>query len=290
MSSPHGFIEQLAAVAEQGEPFVAVTLVKVRGSAPQDAGSKMLVTAAGLAFGTVGGGRVEQQAIQHAQQMLGQDAGQPPSLVEWNLKRDVGMTCGGAVTLYFETYNHRTWRIAVFGAGHVAQALIHSLGSLDCSVTCIDSRAEWLNRLPDHPRLAAVQAADPRQCVEGLEEQTFALCMTMGHQTDLPILEALLRLPQALPFVGVIGSRAKRAVLVRDLLARGLDPERAEAFHCPLGLELGSNQPGEIAISIAAQLITVRDALGAEARPRVPAAEQAATQTNSQIQQSQQQQ
>ena len=87
--------------------------------------------------------------------MLAQPVNQTPltEFVEWNLKRDVGMTCGGSVKLFFETYNHSDWRIVVFGAGHVASAVVECLAPLDCHVTCIDSRAEWLDRIPNRPRL-----------------------------------------------------------------------------------------------------------------------------------------
>ena len=82
-------------------------------------------------FGTVGGGKVENKSIGHAQSLLAGTAGSAASqtcqLVEWNLQRDVGMTCGGVVKLLFEAYNFHEWRIVVFGAGHVAQALARVL-------------------------------------------------------------------------------------------------------------------------------------------------------------------
>jgi xanthine dehydrogenase accessory factor len=59
--------------------------------------------------------------------------------------------------------------------------------------------------------------------------------------------------------LGAIGSMAKRAVIMKELAASGIPKATAEAFHCPIGLELGSNQPGEIAISVVAQLIQERD-------------------------------
>src|SRR3972149_6937458 len=140
MSTPHGFIEKLAELSQSGKPFVSVTMVDAVGSTPQDAGTKMLVDASGLVFGTVGGGRVEKQAIEFAQRMLNErdsptqrlhawrlhgavglgggrvekqaiefaqrmlnERDSPTQrLVEWNLQRDVGMTCGGVVKLYFE--------------------------------------------------------------------------------------------------------------------------------------------------------------------------------------------
>jgi xanthine dehydrogenase accessory factor len=238
-------------------------LVQAIGSTPQDTGSKMLVTAKGLVTGTVGGGKVEHKAIQHAQEMLTQptaDSRQPVAqLLEWNLKRDVGMTCGGSVKLFFETYNHSEWRIVVFGGGHVAAAVVECLAPLDCHVTCIDPRSEWLNRIPARPRLRKIEAHDPSRHVAELPSDAFVVCMTMGHATDRPILEEIFRQGRTFPFLGVIGSKAKRAVLLKELTEAGISPELAEKFHCPIGLELGTNQPGEIAISVVAQLIQERD-------------------------------
>jgi xanthine dehydrogenase accessory factor len=274
MPTPHGFVERLAALSQSGIPFVCVTMVEAVGSTPQDAGSKMLVTANGLDTGTVGGGRIEAKAIQLAQQMLAHPtpatrhpaepaAGCPrhptPTLVEWNLKRDVGMTCGGSVKLFFETYNHSDWRIVVFGAGHVAGAVVECLRQLDCHVTCIDPRAEWLDRIPPRERLRKVRCDEPRSLVAELPDDAFVVCMTMGHATDRPILEEIFRQGREFPFLGVIGSRAKRAVLLKELAAAGIPAERAASFQCPIGLELGTNQPGEIAISVVAQLIQQRD-------------------------------
>ena len=261
MPTPHGFVERLAELANSGVPFVCVTMVQAMGSTPQDAGSKMLVTAEGLVTGTVGGGRVEHKALEHARQMLAQPAGQAPlnELVEWNLKRDVGMTCGGAVKLFFETYNHSDWRIVVFGGGHVAGAVVECLGPLDCHVTCIDPRLDWLDRIPSRPRLRKIQCDEPRNLVGELPADAFVICMTMGHATDRPILEEIFRQERQFPFLGVIGSKAKRAVLLKELAAAGIPADRADKFHCPIGLELGTNQPGEIAISVVAQLIQARD-------------------------------
>ncbi len=188
-----------------------------------------------------------------------------PALVEWNLQRDVGMTCGGVVKLLFEAYNFRDWRIVVFGAGHVAQALVRLLLLLECRVVCVDQREEWVAKLPSSPKLRALTLKEPRDFVPELRGEDYALCMTMGHKTDRPILQAILeRRVQSpnfeLPYLGVIGSQAKRKVLVRELAEAGVAKELVEQFRCPIGLPLGTNQPGEIAVSIAAELIQCRDA------------------------------
>lgn len=261
MPTSHGIVERLAELSQTGMPFVCVTMVEAVGSTPQDAGSKMLVTAEGLVAGTVGGGKVEHKAIQHAGAMLAKPVGHAAlnELVEWNLKRDVGMTCGGTVKLFFEAYNHSDWRIVVFGAGHVACEVVRCLGRLECHVTCIDPRAEWLERIPAAGRLRKVRNDEPQKLVADLPEDAFVICMTMGHATDRPILEEIFRQGRTFPFLGVIGSQAKRAVLLKELTAAGIPARRANAFLCPIGLELGTNQPGEIAISVVAQLIQERD-------------------------------
>ena len=211
MAAPHGFIERLAELSRSGEPFVSVTLVDAVGSTPQDAGTKMLVDAGGRVFGTVGGGRVEAQAIDFARQMLADRQSPPTRFVEWNLQRDVGMTCGGVVRLYFEAYNYRTWRIVIFGAGHVAQSLVRCLVEMECHVVCVDSRLEWLARLPASDKLTIVELAEPSDYVPQTSGDDFVLCMTMGHRTDRPILEAILRQDELPAYLGVIGSRAKRS-------------------------------------------------------------------------------
>ena len=254
------FFHRCLEMTDAGTPFVLVTLVKAEGSTPQDAGAKMLVTAEGLAEGTVGGGRVEAKAIDEARQML--DEGVARQFRDWNLKADVGMTCGGRVKLFFESVGAAEWSVVVFGAGHVTQALARLLATLPCRVTCIDPRGEWLERLP--PGVRAVQTDDPPAAVASLPADAFVLCMTRGHRSDLPVLEQIYQAEREFPFLGVIGSKAKAAVLRKELAAAGVPPERL-TFHCPVGLPLGTNHPGEIAVSIAAQLLEARDRIAAEA-------------------------
>jgi xanthine dehydrogenase accessory factor len=261
MPTPHGFIEKLAELSQSGGPFVSVTMVDAVGSTPQDAGTKMLVDPSGLVFGTVGGGRVENQAIEFAQRMLSQRDSPTTTLVEWNLQRDVGMTCGGAVKLYFEAFNHRQWRIVIFGAGHVAQALVRCLLEMECQVVCIDPRPEWVAKLPQSAKLTKVQTGNMPEYVTRLSDDDFVLCMTMGHKTDKPVLEEIFRQGRKPAYLGAIGSAAKRKVLVRELRESGIPADTAEQFRCPIGLDLGSNQPGEIAVSVAAELIQVRDSI-----------------------------
>src|SRR5213079_170213 len=133
---------------------------------------------------------------------------------------------------------------------------------LPCSLTVYDSRREWLDQLPRARNVSIVAHENPADVVPSLPANAFVLCMTKGHTTDRPIIQRALA-ERNFPFLGVIGSKAKAAVLRRELIAAGLSEERAQQFHCPIGLEFGSNHPHEIALSIAAQLLLERDRLAA---------------------------
>ncbi|MCM2279370.1 MAG: xanthine dehydrogenase accessory protein XdhC [Oligoflexia bacterium] len=242
--------------------FIVVTLVSARGHAPQEPGAKAIMTLEGIFWGTVGGGKLEARALDRAQALLRGPAipNPAPELVQWNLQRDIGMTCGGEVTMLFEIHRRDAWKIVVFGAGHVAQALIRALEPLGCQLVCLDPRAEWLEKLPVTPKLRKVHSAEPGALVESLAEDSFFVVMTQGHSTDLPIITALLkRFPQA-PYIGTMGSRIKALKVRAELKELGFSDETIARLRCPIGLPLGTNAPAEIAISVAAELIQARDA------------------------------
>jgi xanthine dehydrogenase accessory factor len=252
------YFEAVLDLYKSGRPFVSVTIVDSQGSVPQDIGSKMLVTNEGLFFGTVGGGKVEKRAIEECLAMLtGEQA--VTQFVSWALDKDIGMTCGGSLKLYFETHNVDVWNIVVFGAGHISCALMDILVKLNCRLTCYDSRQEWLDKLPQASNLTKICLDSLPEAVPNLAPGSFVLLITMGHATDSPILVEIMKTSK-FPYLGVIGSKAKRQRLIQDLKAAGIN-SGYEQFYCPIGLGIGSNHPQEIAVSIAAQLIEQKDLL-----------------------------
>lgn len=249
--------------------YVLVTLVDIQGSAPQVVGAKMLVTSGGLFWGTVGGGKIEAHSIRHAQELLlaaSKETATDKSFSElkkWNLQTQIGMSCGGEVSLFFDVQFLKSWPIYIFGAGHISQELCRLLSTWSCQVQVFDPRPEWLERLPS--RIKAVRSENPPSEINSLAENGFVLCMTQGHATDLPILSAALIKNQnnpaekRFPFVGVIGSSTKARKIKLELKQLGIQDSEIERIQCPLGLPIGNNTPAEIAVSIAAQLLAVRD-------------------------------
>ena len=250
--------ESIVEQQHRGAKCILVTILEVRGSVPGTLGAKALICDEGLVTGTLGGGRVEAMAISKAQELL-RARGAVCEDHSWNLQRDVGMTCGGEMRLLFESLSPRTsWHIVIFGAGHVAQALVAVLGRLACEVEIVDTRAEWLQRLAIRGNIRTHLVGDYTEGVFLVTPKSYVLSLTKGHAFDGPVLREVLRLHPEIPYLGVIGSASKRAVLARELRENGIDEALIDSIACPVGLPIGSNDPEEIAISIAAQLLERR--------------------------------
>ena len=270
-------LRQMQALLEDGTSFVCVTLVDIKGSTPRARGGRMLVTASGLHSGTIGGGLVEAKALEFSQKfMLQNELSNQTKFIQWNLNRDIGMSCGGSVKLYFESFNTNPWQIMIFGAGHVAQALIPLLLRLDCKLTCYDTRKEWLEKLPESTKLKKFCVENLEENVEETPEKAFVLIMTHGHRSDFYVVQKFIEQSDQ-PFLGVIGSRSKAATLKKELKKEGLKQNKIEKIFCPLGFSLGGNHPQEIAVSIAAQLLYERDKLFGKTHTRNPVPESMCT-------------
>jgi xanthine dehydrogenase accessory factor len=248
--------DNAAKLKKDGTSFGVVTLLSVRGSAPQDPGAKCIITENGLFDGTVGGGKVEAAAIKFSQELIKNNTLEPKT-VTWNLQTDIGMTCGGEVTFLFETFISTSWPIVVFGAGHVSQALCRLLSNLECQVTCIDPRREWVDKLDNVVRTICTES--PKDIVKELKANSFFISMTKGHAFDVPILEEIAKQHGVPPYVGVIGSKIKGDKIKSELKELGVSEDFINALRVPIGLPLGQNHPYEIAVSISAELLQVRD-------------------------------
>jgi xanthine dehydrogenase accessory factor len=238
-------------------PFVVVTLVDVLGGAPQNPGARMIVGPKQIYFGTVGGGKVEARSLEKAHELLQQQEAPKNFFCEWNLQKDIGMTCGGVVRLFFEIFTGASrFQIGIFGAGHVSQALHRVLMDVDCEVTCFDARPEWLEKLPvkNHFRQVCLNPAE--EGIDQLHENAFVVSLTMGHATDLPVLKKALQ--KNFPFVGVMGSDVKSKKIKLELSQAGFGEMEVAKVKCPVGEDFGNNSPHEIALSICAQLLRER--------------------------------
>jgi xanthine dehydrogenase accessory factor len=252
------FFEAAQALTSQNISFAVATLFAHRGHVPQDPGAKMIVTVDGLHFGTVGGGKIEMAAIKKCQAILESHREREPEMLKWNLQTDLGMSCGGEATFLFEHFIGIKWPIAIFGAGHVAQALINILKPLNCQITCIDSRQDWIDKVVG---VKTICTSSPKEIIHAMDPKTFYVTVTMGHDHDFPVLLEIFRSNPDCLYVGCIGSEIKGKKIKKQLGEAGVTAEFIQKIQLPMGLPIGTNHPQEVAISIAAQLLQVRDKL-----------------------------
>ncbi len=256
-----GFIRQIECLQHEGIPFCVATIVDARGSIPQIIGARAIFTAKGLAHGTVGGGALEATCQKKALDLLAGDKTVSTHFQRYNLRNDLGMTCGGELALYYEVQGQElAWNIVIFGAGHVAQKLCRFLVELDCQAVCVDTRAEWLERLPRNDKLQACRVGNYCDGVERIVPGADVILMTTGHGADMPVLKAIEKRKMAIAHLGVIGSDAKSAIVRKQLAADGLPRQFIDRIICPLGDKIGNNTPAEIALGIASQLLRLRNA------------------------------
>lgn len=247
------FYESVSTLLDRHACFTIATIVRVAGSSPRDAGAKLIVLEDGSIEGTLGGGKLEAQVIRDAQECL---AARAPSLRSYSLSEDgLGMKCGGRVYVYLEPVRPRE-RLVVFGGGHVGRAIARLAPSAGFRVEVVDDRPEQLaaGGVPAEIERVATDA----RFLEGyvpLGPEDFAVIVTRDAATDAEIAG---RHAGRSAYVGVMGSQAKRAFLKRTLLASGLTKEAFESIRCPMGVDVGSDTPEEIAVSVVAELIAVR--------------------------------
>lgn len=164
--------------------------------------------------------------------------------------------------------HHWRWRqrlarapfpVWLFGAGHVAQALVTQLRLLAAQVRWIDPRDDAFAGLD----LAGVDARvndDPASEVAEAPPGCFYLVMSHSHALDFALCEAIFARRDAAYF-GLIGSHSKRASFEQRLLARGLDPARLNELTCPIGIAgITDKQPAAIALAVAAQMLQLHNA------------------------------
>lgn len=246
------WIYELASFYDQGLACVMVTVLENRGSVPRDIGAKMLVTQDSV-IASVGGGRLEFKAIEIAREMLEEGENQL-KLETFNLSARLGQCCGGITTLSFEPVVRNHFHLALFGAGHVAKALIKIISTLPFQITWIDSRSHVF---PEHIPTSVTKSVsdDPVAEISQIPAASYFLVMTHNHQLDFEITRAILK-RNDFAYFGLIGSATKCERFRHQLSQSGFSQEVIDKMTCPVGLNaVKGKHPSEIAVSIAAQLI-----------------------------------
>ncbi len=237
---------------DEGRPAALVTVVGTKGSAPREAGTRMLVYADGTGVGTIGGGAVEYEAQNLA--MVAIDEGAPRRF-QPQLEKDLGMACGGSMDIFIDPLL-RPPQLVMFGAGHVAHEVAPVALRLGFQVTVVDARPEQATQARFPGCSLHVEAPEDFAQAMSCRSDVWVLIVTHGHAHDLQVLRALVGKPLA--WLGAIASRRKTATFFRILREEGVPQEALDAVSAPVGLDIGAQTPAEIAISVAAEWVRVR--------------------------------
>lgn len=240
---------------KQGERVAVATVVKTIGAAPCGVGTKMLVQADGSTSGGFSGARVDAQVTQAALEALRDSQ---PRLIHVHLDADQAVgSCGATLELFIEVL-HPEPRLIIAGAGYVAQALSRLALNLDFRIVVVDDRRDLADPHAFGDRVQ-LTFGDIPQTIRELEpdEASWIVVVTRGHHLDKDALRAALETRAR--YVGMIGSPGKIKNIFRDLLKEGIPRERLEQVHSPIGLDLGAETPDEIALSIAAEMVMLRN-------------------------------
>ena len=249
--------QTIADLEQQGEGAALCTIIRSRGSTPRHAGSKMLVFGSGSFQGTVGGGELENRVISEALDALKDGK---PRLLSYEMvdpkAGDPGV-CGGSVEVYVEPILPEP-TLLIIGGGHVGKALAHLARWLNFRVVVSDDRVEFCTpeANPDAQVFLPVAMSEIRTQFK-ITSQTYVVLTTRGVNVDVPGLPALLDSPA--PYIGVIGSRRRWLTTRKALEDVGVPEEKINRVTSPVGLELNAETPEEIAVSILAEIIMLRN-------------------------------
>jgi xanthine dehydrogenase accessory factor len=246
--------------------FIIVMIAEVAGSSPRGPGTWMAVSNNQI-IGTIGGGRLEWDAIAQARQLL--VSGQTLERKTVTLGPDIGQCCGGKVTLQFNSGNPQSLAelnavyakehdkrpsVYLFGAGHVGRALATALAPLPLNLQLIDSREEELKQFTMQ-NIKKMRIDSPASIVEDTPSNAAYVVMTHSHSLDSLIASAVLE-KGTFRYLGIIGSKTKRASFLNAFQAMGIPIERISRVVCPIGGNAVSDKrPEVIAALTAAEIV-----------------------------------
>ena len=217
----------------------------------------MIVLADGSTHGTVGGGLVEARVIEEARRAMDVNR---PVMLEYNLDGGQGlasldMDCGGSLSVFVEVFGARP-RLVIAGGGHVGLAVATLAAGLGFRTAIIDDRPDFVThkRFPMATELYVDPDMDTALESAPVGRDDFVLIAT--HSADERSLRALAARDCA--YLGFLGSRRKVRMLLDKLAAEGVPETVLGRVRAPVGLNLGAETPEEIALSVMAEIMTVR--------------------------------
>ncbi len=251
--------EEIARIRRERSSASLATVVSGERGVPGKTGFKMLVYADGTCLGTVGGGIREAKIREEALRCLHDRTSR---LLEFTLDEQsadsIGGLCGGNVKVFVESIL-ATSTVYIFGGGHIAVPLAEFAKALEFAVVVVDDREEFANG-KRFPMADGVKSGDFVKIAKSIDfdADDCVVIVTHEHQHDEVVLKECLSKKKLPGYIGMIGSKAKVATTFANLKQQGISEELLATVNAPIGLDIGSRTPAEIAVSITAEIIAHR--------------------------------
>ncbi len=240
---------------DDGKEAAIVTITKSSGSTPRQIGTSMGVLEDKSIIGTIGGGALENRIIELAMEAIKEGTSKAHHLPLDS--EGIEMICGGDVDIFIDVYKQKPV-LLIAGGGHVAYELYRAASLLDFDIVIFDDRKEFLNyeRFPLAKRLILGSMDEELKNYE-MRKNTYIVIVTRGHSLDQECLEAVIHAD--VKYIGAMGSKRKIKIMMDNLKELGYTNEELNKVYAPIGLDIATNKPSEIAISILGEILQIKN-------------------------------
>lgn len=247
--------QQAAALQEQNRTFAWVTILESKGSTPRHQ-ARMIVTEDGQNLGTIGGGPAEYAIIADAVKAMKEGRSQE---ISYTLNKEtiggLNMQCGGQMRIYVDVIPAKR-RMYLIGGGHVNLEVAWMASRMGYAIAIVDDRPAYAteDRFPMAAEIYVEQTM--KEALERIEIARGDVVIVATKDDDYtPLVHILQRAEPA--YLGMIGSARKVHKVFEQARKAGVDRAKLRAVHAPIGLDIGSETPTEIALSILSEVTAV---------------------------------
>jgi xanthine dehydrogenase accessory factor len=251
-------IEEIARIRAEGEKGAIATVISGHLPAGMKEKAKLVLRADGTTVGGIGeGGFIEESVRQKAEEVMRDDY---LTVLQFEVNEEEAqrwaLETGDTLDVFVEPIVAIP-TLYLFGGGHVSLQIARIAKMVGFKIVVIDDRPAFANKdrfaMADETRVEDLYTVFDRLKID---DQSYIVAVTRGHQHDEPVIEQAIRTDAR--YIGMIGSKRKITRMWKKLIERGADRKRLAEVHAPIGLEIGADNPEEIAVSIVAQLVQAR--------------------------------
>lgn len=241
---------------EKGESVALATIIDGSGSIPRRSGTIMAVWQDGKILGSVGGGLVEHKVITKSIECIEQGVNTDFEY-KLNEKGDLDAHCGGEFKGFIKVFKPRQ-KLIIVGAGHVGENVFKLAKILDFYTIIVDDREEFASEERFHGA-DEILAGDIEKSLSkcNIDSETYIVLVSKGHATDAEALRAVVSRGAA--YIGMIGSRRKNLYVMNKLIGEGIEKQELQKVYAPIGLNICSETPAEIAFAILSEILVVKN-------------------------------